>query len=167
MDVIPEPVKGYAELVGRLKPKTLLNYEAIAKDVVDGRDIKAAYRNRFKCKEISARSGASKLKKDTVFKELVTRYKALKFKALDVDSNYVISKLKDIVESTSDPKSKTYNPAAAVNALKLLGQHCGTFENVNKNNEIRPSFVGITINTGDATAKLLKTKGNGGTKGLG
>ena len=49
----------------------------------------------------------------------------------------------------------TFNSAGAAKGLELLGKHLGTFDKDSAKEDERPAFVGISINMGEGTVKMV------------
>jgi hypothetical protein len=53
----------------------------------------------------------------------------------------------------------TFNSAGAAKGLELLGKHLGTFDKDKERDGERPAFVGISINMGEGTVKMVAASG--------
>lgn len=162
------------------KPKNLpRKYQLFADGMIehgDGRKaaIDAGYARK------SASVAASRLKKNAKIKAYFEHIRAISSEKACVTQEYVLETLKEMVErcmqkaKVLDKKGQqiwietaqgdivpayTFNSAGAAKGLELLGKHLGTFEKDNDREGERPAFVGISINMGDGTVKMVAKAG--------
>ena len=105
--------------------------------------------------EISAgNSGVNHQYVLSTLKEMVERCMQ-KAKVLDKkgDQVYIETAKGDIVPAY------TFNAAGVAKGCELLGKHLGTFEGDGDKKDQRPAFVGISINMGDGTVKMIAGTG--------
>ncbi len=68
---------------------------------------------------------------------------------LGISHRYVLEKIKLGIEQCKN------NPSALFKGLELLGKHLGTFDKDLAKEDQRPAFVGISINMGEGTVKMI------------
>jgi len=126
--------------------------------------------------EKSASVAASRLKKNAKISAYLTEINAISSEKSCVTQEYVLETLKEMVErcmqkarvlnkkgeqiwietpSGDIVPAYTFNSAGAAKGLELLGKHLGTFEKGSDPDGNRPAFVGISINMGDGTVKMV------------
>ncbi len=130
-----------------------------------------------------AKQGGYKIAKRPRIKAYLAQIRAISTERSGVTQEYVINNLKEMVErcmqrakvldkkgdqvyiETADGKlvpAYTFNSAGAAKGLELLGKHLGTFDKDAAKEDERPAFVGISINMGEGTVKMVSAGGNSG-----
>lgn len=128
----------------------------------------------------SASVAASRLKKNAKIKAYLEEINAISSEKSCVTQEYVLVTLKEMVErcmqkaKVLDKKGQqiwietpsgeivpayTFNSAGAAKGLELLGKHLGTFDKDTDRDGERPAFVGISINMGEGTVKMVAASG--------
>ena len=142
--------------------------------LVHGNQTKAARDAGFSDK--SARNAGYRLMKKADIRLFLDQAQAITTGKALVSHEYVLSNLREMVErcmqhakvldkkgaqvyiETADGKlvpAYTFNSAGAAKGLELLGKHLGTFEKDAAKEDERPAFVGISINMGEGTVKMI------------
>lgn len=130
--------------------------------------------------ERSAHVQGSRLKNHPKIKAYLAQVSQISQEKSGVNSEYVISTLKEMVErcmqkaKVLDKKGEqvfietpsgdivpayTFNSAGAAKGLELIGKHLGTFDKDKAKEDERPAFVGISINMGEGTVKMVTASG--------
>ena len=126
--------------------------------------------------ERSARNAGYRLMKNEDIKAYLAQINEISTANSGVTHEYVLGTLKEMVErcmqkakvldkkgdqvyiEAADGKlvpAYTFNSAGAAKGLELLGKHLGTFEKDAAKEDERPAFVGISINMGEGTVKMI------------
>lgn len=126
--------------------------------------------------ERSAHVAGSRLVRNIKIKAYLKQINEISTARSGVTHAYVIDNLREMVErcmqhakvldkrgqqvyiEAADGKlvpAYTFNSAGAAKGLELLGKHLGTFDKDLAKEDERPAFVGISINMGDGTVKMI------------
>jgi len=126
--------------------------------------------------ERSAHVQGSRLMKHVKIRAYLAQINEISSAKAGVTQQYVITNLKEMVDRCMqharvlDKKGNqvyietpsgdivpayTFNSAGAAKGLELLGKHLGTFDKDAAKEDERPAFVGISINMGEGTVKMI------------
>lgn len=154
-------------------------YQLFADGIIEHGHITKAARDAGYA-ERSAHVQGSRLMKHVKIKAYLAQVSAISSANTGVSNEYVISTLKEMVErcmqkaKVLDKKGDqvyietasgdvvpayTFNSAGAAKGLELIGKHLGTFDKDKAKEDERPAFVGISINMGEGTVKMVTASG--------
>ncbi len=162
------------ETLTKLEPLSV-KYQLFADGVIEHGNITKAAKDAG-YSERSAHVQGSRLMRHVKIKAYLAQISAISSAKSGITQEYVLHTLKEMVErcmqkaKVLDKKGDqvyietaagdivpayTFNSAGAAKGLELLGKHLGTFEKDAAKEDERPAFVGISINMGEGTVKMI------------
>lgn len=143
--------------IGDLKPLSAKHEQFLALILV-GESQGAAYRQVYSCDLRTADVSASRLLKNPNFLEHLKLRRQALADSNDINHEWVIRNLKEIVEECRR-QGKGYNPSVATKAIELIGKHLGTFEKEQRETDDVPQWTGIEIDYGEGVVKVVTGTG--------
>ncbi len=166
------------ESLTKIEPLTT-KYQLFADAIIEHGNITKAAKDAG-YSERSAHVQGSRLMKNDKIRAYLARIGEISAGNSGVNHEYVLSTLKEMVErcmqkaKVLDKKGDqiyietpegnlvpayTFNAAGVAKGCELIGKHLGTFEGDGDKKDQRPAFVGISINMGDGTVKMIAGSG--------